>query len=65
MNTKTLLIRTMVTFAALAVAGVGMAVGARNLASPFDRDVLIAVGVAMFGAALTFLLVRVFSFLEK
>ncbi len=66
MNTKTLLIRTVVTFAVLAVAGVGMAVSARNLANPsFDQTVLIAVGTAIFGASLAFFLVRVFALLEK
>ena len=65
MNTKTLLTRTIVTFAVLAAAGIGMALGARNLASPFDQTVLIAVGVAIFGASLAFFLVRVFSLLEK
>ncbi len=65
MNTKTLLTRTIVTFAALAMAGIGMAVGARNLVNPFDQNVLIAVGAAMFGAVLAFFLVRVFALLEK
>ena len=60
MNTKTLLTRTVVTFAALAVAGVGMVVGARNLANPFDQTVLIAVGTAILGASLAFFLVRFF-----
>jgi len=65
MNTKTLLTRTVVTFAALAVAGIGMAVGARNLVNPSDQTVLIAIGIAIFGASLAFFLVRVFSILEK
>jgi len=65
MNTKNLIIRTVVTFAALAAAGIGMAVGARNLADPFDQTILIAVGIAIFGASLAFFLVRVFSLLEK
>lgn len=65
MNTKTLLTRTVVTFAALAVAGVGMAVSARNLANPFDQTILIAVGTTIFGASLAFFLVRVFALLEK
>ncbi len=65
MNTKTLLTRTVVTFAVLAVAGVGMAVSARNLANPFDQMILIAVGTTIFGASLAFFLVRVFALLEK
>ena len=65
MNTKTLLVRTIVTFAALSVAGIGMTVGARELTNSFDQTVLVAVGSAMFCAALAFLLVRVFSLIEK
>lgn len=65
MNTKNLIARTVVAFAALAVAGIGMAVGARTLTDGFDQTVLVAVGSAMFGAALAFMLVRVFSLLEK
>ena len=64
MNTRVLLIRTVVTFAALAMAGIGVAVGARGMASPFEQTVLVAVGSAMFGGALAFLLVRVFTLLE-
>jgi hypothetical protein len=65
MNTKNLIIRTVVTFAVLAAAGIGMALGAKNLADPFDQTVLIAVGVAIFGASLAFFLNRVFSLVEK
>jgi hypothetical protein len=65
MSTKNLIVRTTVTFAALAAAGIGMAVRARGLADGFDQTVLVAVGSAMFGAALAFFLVRVFSLLEK
>ena len=65
MNTKTLVARTVVAFAALAVVGIGMAVGARSLVSSFDQIVLIAVGSAMFGGSLAFFLVRVFTLLEK
>jgi len=65
MNTKNLIIPTVVTFAVLAVAGIGMAVGVRNLVDPFDQTVLIATGIAIFGASLAFFLVRVFSLIEK
>ena len=37
MNTKYLIIRTVVAFAVLAVAGIGMAVGARNLTAHLAR----------------------------
>ena len=65
MNTRNLITQTVVTFAALALAGIGITVGARNLANPFDQNVLIAVGTSIVGAALAFFLVRVFSLLEK
>ena len=65
MNTKNLITRMAVVFAALAMAGIGMTVGARNLADPFDQTVSIAVGTAIFGASLAFFLVRVFSMIEK
>ena len=65
MNTKTLIIRTAVTFALLAIAGILMAVGAKTMTDAVDRTILISVGSAMFGAALAFFLVRVFSIAEK
>ena len=65
MNTKTLIIRTAVTFALLAIAGILMAVGAKTMTDAVDRTILISVGSAMFGAALAFFLVRVFAIAEK
>ena len=65
MNTKTLITRTAVTFALLAIAGILMAVGAKTMTDAVDRTILISVGSAMFGAALAFFLVRVFSIAEK
>ena len=65
MNTKTLVTRTSVTFVILATAGILMAVGAKTLTDSVDQIILIAVGSALFGAALAFFLVRVFSLVEK
>ena len=65
MDTKTLIGRTSVTFVILAVAGILMAVGARTLTDTVDQTILIAVGSALFGAALTFFLVRIFALAEK
>lgn len=65
MNTKTLTTRTTVTFVTLAVAGILMAVGSKTLADTVDQLILIAVGAALFGAALSFFLVRIFSLVEK
>ncbi len=57
--------RTSVTFVMLAIAGIFMAVGAKALTNTVDQMILIAVGSALFGAALTFFLVRIFSLAEK
>ncbi|HXD09855.1 MAG TPA: hypothetical protein VN653_07325 [Anaerolineales bacterium] len=65
MNTKNLITRTVVTFAVLAIAGIGVAVSGRSIADVFDRSVMIAIGSAMFGAALAFFLVRMFRLIEK
>ena len=65
MNTKTLITRTTVTFIALAIAGILMAVGSKTMADTVDQFILIAVGSALFGAALSFFLVRIFSLAEK
>ena len=65
MNTKNLIARTTLTFVALAVTGIFMAVGAKTMTDAVDRSILISVGSALFGAALAFFLVRVFSLMEK
>ena len=65
MNTKNLVIRTVVTFAVLAAAGIGVAVSGGSMVEAFDRTVMIAMGSAMFGASLTFFLVRMFGLIEK
>jgi hypothetical protein len=42
-----------------------MAVGAKLVADALEQITLVAVGSALFGAALTFLLIRIFSIEEK
>lgn len=65
MNTKTLITRTTITFVALMLGGIFMAVGAKTMTDPVDQSILIAVGSALFGAGLAFFLVRVFALVEK
>ena len=65
MNNKTLLARTVITFIVLAITGVGMAVGAKFLLEAVEQTILIAIGSAIFGASLTFFLVRFFALIEK
>ena len=65
MNTKNLITRTVVTFAMLAIAGIGVVVSGRSMTNVFEQSVMIAIGSAMFGASLAFFLVRVFGLIEK
>ena len=65
MNTKDLVTRTLITFVALAVAGISLAVGAKFIVDAFEQTIMIAVGSAMFGASLSFFLIRLFALLEK
>ena len=65
MNTKNMIVRTTLIFVALAVTGIFMAVGAKTMTDAVDQSILISVGSALFGAALAFFLVRVFSIMEK
>ena len=65
MNTKNLIVRTVVIFIALAFAGIGMALSAKLVANALEQTILVAVGSALFGAALTFFLIRILSIEEK
>lgn len=65
MDAKTLISRTVVTFVALAIAGVVVAVSAQFVKDAFDRTIMVALGSAMFGASLSFFLVKLFSLVEK
>lgn len=65
MNTQTLVTRTALVFAALAMAGIITAVSSQFVRDASQRSILIGVGSAMFGAALCFFLVRIFSIVEK
>ena len=65
MNTKNLLTRTVLTFVALTVAGISVAVSARFVMNALEQTIMVAVGSAIFGAALTFFLVRLFTLVEK
>lgn len=64
MNTKNLIVRTVIIFVALAFAGIGLALSAKLVADALEQMVLVAVGSALFGAALTFFLIRILSIEE-
>jgi hypothetical protein len=65
MNTKSLITRTTVIFAALAIAGIVLATRAWSVADGSQQIVLAAIGSALFGSALTFFLIRLFSIVDK
>jgi len=65
MNTKNRIVRTVVIFIVLAFAGIGMALSAKLVADALEQVILVSVGSALFGAALTFFLIRILSIEEK
>lgn len=65
MNTKNLIIRTVVIFASLAIAGISLTAGSKLLADTWEQIILISLGSAMFGASLTFFLMRILSIAGK
>jgi len=65
MNTKQLITRTAVTFTALTIAGVSVTASAQTVPNAFAQTALVAIGSAIFGAGLTFFLVRIFALTEK
>ena len=65
MNTKNLIVRTVVIFVALALAGICIALSSKLVADALEQMILVTVGSALFGAALTFFLIRILSIEEK
>lgn len=65
MNTKKGLTQVVVLFASLAVAGIGIAVGAQFAPTEFVQTVLVAIGSAVFGSGLTFFLIRMSELFDK
>lgn len=65
MNSRSLITRTVIVFAGLAAAGIIMAVSAQLVVDNFQRTVMVALGSALFGASLSFFLIRLFSLTEK
>lgn len=65
MNPKIQIVRTVLLFTVLAFAGIGMALSAKLAADALDQLILIGMGSALFGASLTFFLVRILSIEEK
>ena len=66
MNTKqNQITRTVVIFLVLTFGGIGMVLSAKLVTDALEQIILVAVGSALFGAALTFFLVRILSIEEN
>jgi hypothetical protein len=52
-------------FASLAVAGIGIAVGAQFAPGDFAQTVMVGIGSAVFGSGLTFFLIRMSELFDK
>jgi len=65
MNIKQQINQTIAIFAALTIAGISVDVAAQVVPQAFAQTVLIAMGSAIFGAGLTFFLVRISALTEK
>lgn len=62
---KNQIIRTVVIFLALTFGGIGMALSAKLVTDALEQIILVGVGSALFGASLTFFLVRILSIEER
>ena len=62
---KNQIIRTVVIFLVLTFGGIGMALSAKLATDALEQIILVGVGSALFGASLTFFLVRILSIEEK
>lgn len=65
MTTTSLLTRTVIVFAALAVAGIVLTVSSHFVTTALEQTIMVGLGSALFGASLCFFLVRLFSLVEK
>lgn len=64
MNIKQLT-RTIATFVALSIAGICVTLSAQFVLDALAQTVIVAIGSAIFGAGLTFFLMRIFMLVEK
>lgn len=65
MNTKQLINRSIGIFAGLAIAGIAVAVIAQVVPDAFSQTVMVSIGSAIFGAGLTFFLIRITTLMDK
>jgi hypothetical protein len=65
MNTKQLIIQTSVIFSGLTTAGIIIAINAQVVPDAFAQTIMISFGSAIFGAGLTFFLIRIVTHFEK
>ena len=65
MNTKKLIARTVIIFTALTIAGMIVIISAQSVSNAFEQTIMVATGSAIFGAGLTFFLMRITNPYEK
>jgi hypothetical protein len=62
---KNQIIRTVIIFLALTFGGIGMTLSAKLATDAIEQIILVGVGSALFGASLTFFLIRILSIEER
>ena len=65
MNTKNLINRSIGIFAGLAIAGIAITVTAQYIIDAFAQTVMVSIGSVIFGAGLTFFLIRITTLMDK
>jgi hypothetical protein len=65
MNTNKYVTRTIGIFVGLTAAGISVILSAQAVADVFAHTVMVAIGSAIFGAGLTFFLIRITALEEK
>ena len=65
MNTKQHIARSAVIFASLTSSGIVIAISAQVVPDAFAQSIMVSIGSAIFGAGLTFFLIRMVTILDK
>ena len=65
MNTNQRIVRSVVIFVSMTISGIGVAIGALVVPDPFAQSIMVSIGSTMFGAGLTFFLIRMVTILDK
>ena len=65
MNTNKSITRAVIIFTALSIAGISVAVNAQVVQTAIAQSVMVAIGSTIFGAGLTFFLIRMTDLLDN